>query len=86
MDPKLETELRDLQNRFSKKTGKAHEAEEVDITTFAENKQLANQQRNNNIIKYAEQKFESETRAEKSAEKELGKQKERAAKAREEEK
>ena len=56
MDPKLETELRDLRSRFEKKTSKAKEGEDIDTSMAAENKALAMQQRNNNTIKWAEQK------------------------------
>ena len=71
LDPKLETELRDLRNRFEKKTGKSKESQEIDTSTTAENKALADQQRSNNTIKWAEKKTEAERRATKAAEEKL---------------
>ena len=51
LDPKLETELRDLRTRFEEKTGRAKESTEIDSSTTAQNKALAEQQRSNNTIK-----------------------------------
>ena len=81
LDPKLETELRDLRTRFEEKTGKAKKNTAIDSSTNAENKALAEQQRSNNTIKWAEKTTEAEKRAAKAAEEELENQRGRVIKA-----